>query len=319
MNKAGDVSLVFGKALLEIGREDKNIVVLDADVPHSTRTYMFKEEFPERFYDVGVAEQNMMGVAAGLALTGKIPFVNTFSVFAVARVFDQIRQSIAYPHLNVKICGAGAGISLGDAGPSHHSLEDIALIRSLPGMTIVIPADRAETKKAVKAITRYKGPVFLRLSRGIKPDIHDENYEFRIGKAVTLREGEDVTIIGTGTMVAKALEAAEQLSLKGIDAEVVNLHTIKPLDEGAIMKSAKKTGCVVTVEEHSIIGGLGSAVAEVLVENGNVPMQRVGIRDIFLESAYTEDLMKYYGLSVEDIAKSVKRCLEKKSLIENKS
>lgn len=319
MNKADDVSLVFGKALVEIGREDKNVVVLDADVSHSTRTYMFKEEFPERFYDVGVAEQNMIGVAAGLALTGKVPFVNTFSVFAVDRVFDQIRQSIAYPHLNVKICGAAAGISLGDAGPSHHSLEDVALMRSLPGMTIVIPADRVETEKAVKAIARYKGPVFLRLSRGIKPDIYDEDYEFRIEEAVTLQGGKDATIIGTGTMVAKALEAREQLSLKEIDAEVMNVHTIKPLDEEAIIKSAKKTGCVVTVEEHSIIGGLGSAVAEVLVENGNVPMQRVGIRDIFLESAYAEDLMKYYGLSVEDIVKSVNKCLKRKGLIENKS
>lgn len=313
MNKAIDVSLAFGKALVKVGRENENVVVLDADIPHSTRTYMFKEKFPERFYDVGVAEQNMITVAAGLALTGKIPFVNAFSVFAVDRVFDQIKQSIAYPHLNVKICGAAAGISLGDAGPSHHSLEDIALMRSLPGMTIVIPSDGVETEKAVEAVARYKGPVFLRLSRSITPPVFDQNYEFKIGRAVTLREGKDVGILATGTMVIKVLEVAKQLSYQGIEAEVINIHTIKPLDREAVIKVAGKTGCIVTVEEHNIIGGLGSAIAEVLVENTNVPMLRVGINDVFLESAYTEDLMRHYGLSVQDIIKKSKDVIKKKS------
>ncbi|MDI3535408.1 MAG: transketolase [Thermosediminibacterales bacterium] len=303
----------YGEALVELGRENRNIVVLDADLSKSTKTEMFAKEFPERFFNMGIAEQNMMGTAAGLAASGKIPFVSTFAVFATGRAFDQVRNSIAYPGLNVKIAATHAGITVGQDGASHQSVEDIAIMRAIPGMTVINPADAVEAKAAVKAAALMEGPVYIRLGRHKVPVVFDEEkYEFKSGKGVVLQEGGDVTIIATGIMVAQALEASKLLSEKGIKAKVVNIHTIKPLDEDLIIECAKQTKAIITAEEHSITGGLGSAVAEVVSERFPVPVKRVGIKDRFGQSGLPEELLKLYNLTAEDIASAAAELIRKK-------
>ncbi|MDN5331897.1 MAG: transketolase [Tepidanaerobacteraceae bacterium] len=295
----------YGEALAELGEEIKDIVVLDADLSKSTKTSVFAKKFPERFFNMGIAEQNLMGTAAGLATCGKIPFASTFAIFATGRAFEQIRNSICYPNLNVKIAATHAGITVGEDGATHQSIEDIALMRALPNMTVINPADATETKKAVRAAAQMKGPVYLRLGRHPVETIFGEGYEFKPGKGVILREGRDVAIIATGVMVAEALKAAEILEKDGINAMVVNIHTIKPIDEEVILKAAE-CGAIVTAEEHSIIGGLGSAVAEVLSEKKPVPIKRIGIKDVFGMSGKPEELMKAYGLAAEDIAEAAR-------------
>ncbi|GAW93167.1 transketolase family protein [Calderihabitans maritimus] len=303
----------YGKTLVKLGAENKDIVVLDADLAKSTKTALFAREFPERFFDMGIAEQNMMGTAAGLATAGKIPFVSTFAVFATGRAFDQIRNSIAYPRLNVKIAASHAGITVGEDGASHQSVEDIALMRSLPGMTVIVPADAVETEQAVKAAVEYSGPVYIRLGRSAVPVIYDNrDYTFRIGKAHRLREGTDAAIMATGIMVSIALEAAEKLEKMGLQVQVVNISTIKPLDKEAVLEAARTTGAIVTAEEHNIIGGLGSAVAEVLVEAYPVPMERVGIKDSFGESGKPGELLEKYGLTAEHLVEAVVRVEKRK-------
>ncbi|ADL08437.1 transketolase family protein [Thermosediminibacter oceani] len=295
----------YGEALAELGEEIKDIVVLDADLSKSTKTSVFAKKFPERFFNMGIAEQNLMGTAAGLATCGKIPFASTFAVFATGRAFEQIRNSICYPNLNVKIAASHAGITVGEDGATHQSVEDIAIMRSLPNMTIIAPADAVETKQAVRAAAMLKGPVYLRLGRHPVEPIFDENYKFEPGKGVILKNGKDVALIATGTMVAEALKAAEMLAKDGIDAMVINIHTIKPIDKEVIMQAAE-CGAIVTAEEHSIVGGLGSAVAEVLAEEKPTPMKRIGLRDVFGQSGRPEELMKVYGLTAEDIAKAAR-------------
>ncbi|RDV82126.1 transketolase family protein [Ammonifex thiophilus] len=302
----------YGKALVELGEERPEIVVLDADLAKSTKTILFKKRFPERFFDFGVAEQNMFGVAAGLAAAGKIPFCSTFAVFAAGRAFDQIRQSIAYPRLNVKIGASHAGITVGEDGASHQAIEDLALMRALPGMTVFVPADAVETFGAVRAALEIDGPVYIRLGRAPVPVIHAPDFVFRPGEAVCLREGKDATIIATGIMVAQALEAAQALAAEGIEVRVLDMHTLKPLDVAAVVRAALETKAVVTAEEHSIIGGLGSAVAEILGEECPVPLKRVGIRDVFGESGKPEELLEKYGLTPTHLAEAVKEVLERK-------
>lgn len=302
----------YGMALAELG-EKYDIVVMDADLSKSTKTDTFKKKFPERFINTGIAEGNMLSVAAGLASTGKIVFASSFAMFAAGRAFEQIRNSVAYPHLNVKIGATHAGISVGEDGATHQCLEDIGLMRTIPGMVIINPADHAEAMAAVKAAVEYEGPVYLRFGRLAVPQIFDENdYKFELGKGVQLAEGKDATIIATGLMVPYALEAREMLKADGIDAAVVNIHTIKPIDKEIIVKAAKTTGAIVTAEEHNVNGGLGSAVAEVLCENSPVPMIRVGTKDVFGKSGKPYDLLREYGLSAENIAAQVKNAIAMK-------
>ncbi|MGI6713190.1 MAG: transketolase family protein [Bacillota bacterium] len=303
----------YGKALVKLGEQNKNIVVLDADLSKSTKTAEFARVYPERFFNIGIAEQNLMGTAAGLSAAGKIPFASTFAIFAVGRAFEQIRNTIAYPRLNVKIAATHAGITVGEDGASHQTVEDISLMRSVPNMTVVVPCDAVETEGAVNAALEISGPVYLRLGRVAVPQINKESYRFEIGKAVILREGNDVTLIGTGIMVNTCLEAAEILQSKGIKAAVINMHTIKPIDEDTIEKFARKTGAVITAEEHSIIGGLGSAVAEVLGERCPVPLKRIGIPDVFGESGKPEELLKKYLLTAADIIQAAQEVIERKS------
>lgn len=295
----------YGEALVELGQEFSNLVVLEADLAKSTTTMKFKKEFPERFFDCGVAEQNMMAMAAGLATTGKICYTGSFAMFATGRAYEQIRNTVSYPKLNVKICPTHAGITVGPDGGSHQTIEDIALMRVIPGMTVIVPADFYEAKQAIKKAATIDGPVFIRLGRATVPMLFDDSYEFVPGKAVMLREGTDVSIFATGIMVASSLEAADVLQQQGISAEVINVSTIKPLDEETLVKSAQKTGKVVVVEEHSIIGGLGSAVAELLSDIYPVPMVKVGIKDLFGRSGEPAELLKYYGLTSEDISQAV--------------
>lgn len=302
----------YGKTLLELGRKNSNIVVLDADLSSSTKTSLFGKEFPDRFFDMGIAEQNMMGTAAGLATTGKIVFVSTFAMFATGRVYDQIRQSIVYPRQNVKIVATHAGITVGGDGASHQITEDIGIMRVLPNMTIIVPADAIETEKVIKNIIYHEGPAYIRLGRANIPVIYDDSHEFEIGKATVHSEGNDVTIIAIGIMVSLALEAAKILKKDGINARVINMSTIKPIDKDIIIKSAKETGAIVTVEEHSIINGLGSAVSEILVENYLVPMKRIGIPDVFGESGDVWELMEKYGLTKENIVKSAHEVIKRK-------
>ncbi|MBU7006362.1 transketolase family protein [Phosphitispora fastidiosa] len=302
----------YGKTLARLGAVNNNIVVLDADLSKSTKTADFAAVFPERFFDMGVAEQNMLGTAAGLAAAGKIPFASSFAVFATGRAFEQIRNSIAYPKLNVKIAATHAGISVGEDGASHQSIEDISLMRTLPNMTVIVPADAVETEKAVEAAVEIKGPVYLRLGRLGLPAVFDENYRFEVGKAVTLREGSDVTVIACGLMVGQAVEAAEALAGENISVRVINMHTIKPIDRDVILKAARETGAVVTAEEHNIIGGLGSAVAEVLVQSEPVPQEMVGVRDTFGESGPPSELLQKYGLMAGDIAAAAKKVMGRK-------
>lgn len=301
----------YGKSLAKMGQENKNIVVLDADLSKSTKTAEFKKVCEDRFLNMGIAEGNMMAVAAGLASCGKIPFVSTFAMFAAGRGFEQIRNSICYPKLNVKVCATHAGLTVGEDGASHQAIEDISLMRSIPNMVVISPSDAIETEAAIEAIIKYNGPCYVRLGRSGVPEINtNSDYKFEIGKAVNLREGKDVCIIATGIMVDAALEAANTLSEEGIKATVLNIHTIKPIDEEAIVNAARKTGLIVTAEEHNIIGGLGSAVAETVTANYPVPVLRVGVKDTFGESGKPADLLKAYGLTSEDIVKAVKKGLE---------
>jgi len=302
----------YGRALVELGKEHKNLVVLDADLSSSTRTADFAAVFPERFFNVGIAEQNMMDTAAGLAASGKTVFASTFAVFGTGRCYDQIRQSIAYPKMNVKIVVSHAGITVGGDGASHQIIEDIALMRVLPNMTVIVPVDSPETYSAVKTIATTPGPCYVRIGRSDVPTVTDEDTKFEIAQAPVMREGKDVTLIGCGIMVSKCLEAAEELSKHGVDARVVNLHTIKPIDKKTIVRAARETGGVVTAEEHSVTMGMGSAVAMVLVENFHVPMKRVGIPDVFGESGACDELMDKYGLTVDSIVEAAHDVLKRK-------
>ena len=292
----------YGNALVELGKKHDDLVVLDADLAGATKTGIFKKAFPERHIDCGIAEGNMMGVAAGLAAAGMVPFASSFAMFAAGRAYEQVRNSIGYPHLNVKIGATHAGISVGEDGASHQCLEDIALMRVSPGMTVIVPSDDIEARAAVEAAYAYKGPVYLRFGRLAVPVINDRpDYRFEIGKGITLREGKDLTIVATGLEVQSALEAAEKLAADGVSAEVINIHTIKPLDEELILASAKKTGRVVTVEEHSVIGGLGGAVCEVLSAKAPVPVLRIGVNDVFGESGPAVELLHKYLLDGEGV------------------
>lgn len=296
----------YGRLLPELGRSYPDLVVLDADLSKSTKTYEFSQAFPERFFNMGIAEQNLMATAAGFALAGKIPCVSTFAVFATGRAFDQIRNSIAYPKLNVKIIASHAGITVGEDGASHQSVEDISLMRSLPNMTVIVPADAVETQKAVSAAIARPGPVYIRLGRLAVPVLFGEDYRFQLDQAVVLRDGCDAVVFATGIMVGEALKASEILETKNnLKVAVVNIHTIKPLDVEIVVRMAMKTGAVVTAEEHSIIGGLGSAVAETLGEHCPVPMIRVGVQDRFGESGKPDELMKELGLTASEIVKAV--------------
>ncbi len=302
----------YGETLAKIGR-NKKIVVLSADLSPSTKTNIFEEKYPERGFQCGVAEQNMVGMAAGLATEGKIPFVSSFAAFVPARTVDQIRVSVCYSKLNVKFASTHAGLTVGEDGATHQMLEDIAIMRALPNMTVIVPCDAAQTSKAVVEAARMDGPVYLRLGRSKVPCVTDEKSSFRIGKADVLRKGKDITIIACGIMVAKALEAADRLKQKGVDAEVINCHTIKPLDESAIVRSVRKTGCVVSAEEHQIYGGLGSAVAECLSKKNPAPMEMVAVKDKFGESGGAEELLKKYGLTPASIIAQSMKVLRRKS------
>jgi len=300
----------YGNALAELGAQYPNLVVLDADLAGATKTGVFMKAFPDRHIDCGIAEGNMMTVAAGLATTGKIVFASTFAMFAAGRAFEQVRNSIGYPHLNVKIGATHAGISVGEDGASHQCNEDIALMRTIPGMVVISPADDVEARAAVKAAAEYVGPVYLRFGRLAVPVINDSaTYQFEIGKGITLKEGKDVTMVATGLEVSESLEAAKMLEADGISAEVINIHTIKPLDKDLLVASAKKTGKVVTVEEHSIIGGLGGAVAEALSEEAPTKMLRIGVNDTFGESGPAKALIEKYGLDAKSIYEKVKNWL----------
>jgi transketolase len=305
----------FGQALLDLGRENKDVVVLDADLASSTRASFFANEYPDRFFQMGIAEQNMMGVAAGLALMGKTPYVTTFAVFATKRVCDQVTISVAYPNLNVKIIGAYTGLLSGCTGATHQAIEDIAIMRAIPNMVVVDPADAEEMRQAVKAIARHHGPVYLRETRDEWPDIFRNDYKFEIGKSTVVREGSDAVIIACGVMTSESLKAAGMLAKERISVRVINMSTIKPIDKKAIVESANKTGAVVTAENHNIYGGLGSAVAEVLGEEAPTLMAKVGIRDVFGESGSNTELLKKYGMSAEHIAQAVKKVLAKKKAL----
>ncbi|HHV93544.1 MAG TPA: transketolase family protein [Firmicutes bacterium] len=303
----------YGETLVELGQVNPDIVVLDADLSASTKTANFAKAFPQRFVQIGIAEQDLIGTAAGLAAAGKIPFASTFAVFAAGRAYDQIRNSVAYGKLNVKIAATHAGVTVGEDGGSHQMLEDIALMRALPGMTVIVPADAVETKLAVKAAAEHKGPVYLRMGRGAWPVIFDEDHKFEIGKAVQLRDGDAATVIACGIMVGEALKAAEMLEAEGVKVRVLDMATIKPIDAEAVVKAARETGAIVTAEEHNIIGGLGGAVAEIVVENCPVPMERVGVKDVFGQSGKPDELQKFYGLTAEGIVGAVKRVVERKA------
>ena len=297
----------YGNALAELGTEHDNVVVLDADLAAATKTGVFKKAHPDRFIDCGIAESNMIGVAAGLATTGKVPFASSFAMFAAGRAFEQVRNSVGYPHLNVKIGATHAGISVGEDGATHQCNEDIALMRTIPGMVVINPADDVEARAAVRAAYEHQGPVYLRFGRLAVPVINDRpDYKFELGKGVVLREGKDLTIIATGLPVSNCLEAAEKLAADGIDAKVINIHTIKPLDEELVVAAAKETGKVVTVEEHSVIGGLGSAVCDVLSEQLPTPVLKIGVNDVFGHSGPAVELIKEFGLDGDSIAAKVK-------------
>ena len=297
----------YGNALAELGTEHDNVVVLDADLAAATKTGVFKKAHPDRFIDCGIAESNMIGVAAGLATTGKVPFASSFAMFAAGRAFEQVRNSVGYPHLNVKIGATHAGISVGEDGATHQCNEDIALMRTIPGMVVINPADDVEARAAVRAAYEHQGPVYLRFGRLAVPVINDRpDYKFELGKGVVLREGKDLTIIATGLPVSNCLEAAEKLAADGIDAKVINIHTIKPLDEELVVAAAKETGKVVTVEEHSVIGGLGSAVCDALSEKAPTQVMKIGVNDTFGESGPALELLKKYGLDTDSIYEKIK-------------
>lgn len=295
----------YGEALLELGKENKNIVVFDADLSTATKTNIFAKEFPERFYDMGIAEQNMISTAAGMSTCGKIPYASTFAVFAAGRAYDQIRNSVCYPKLNVKICATHAGVTVGEDGATHQMLEDISLMRTLPNMTVLSTSDDLQTKWAVKEISKINGPVYLRLSRLATPIIYDENQKFEIGKAVQIGEGTDATIFATGVTVSEAIKAQEILESKGIKVRVVDIHTVKPIDKDMIIKCAKETKKLISVEDHNVIGGLGSAISEVLTEEYPVKLLRMGINDTFGKSGKATELMNYFGITAENIVEKV--------------
>lgn len=302
----------YGNVLAELGKEHEDIVVLDADLAAATKTGVFKKAFPERHIDCGIAECNMMGVAAGLSTTGKVPFASSFAMFAAGRAFEIVRNSIGYPHLNVKIGATHAGISVGEDGASHQCNEDIALMRAIPGMTVINPADDVEAKAAVLAMADYVGPTYMRFGRLAVPVFNDPaSYKFEVGKGIELRDGEDVSIIATGLMVNEALEASKALAEQGISARVINIHTIKPIDRDIIVKAAKETGKIITVEEHSVIGGLGSAVADVVTETVPVPVIKIGVQDRFGHSGPAVALLKEFGLCADNIVKVTKNALGK--------
>lgn len=303
-SKTKSIRAAYGKALVELGKENENIVVLDADLACSTQTAMFGKEFPERFFNMGIAEQDMMATAAGLASQGKIPFASTFAMFATGRPYDQIRNSICYPKFNVKIVATHGGITVGEDGASHQALEDVALMRNIPNMTVIIPADCKECEEVIKYAANHDGPMYIRIARTNVPDIFDENYKFDL-KGKILREGKDVTIVTNGETLAEVIECANILSGEGIDAQIIHLPVVKPLDNDIILQGAK-TGLVVTVENHSIIGGLGSAVCEVLSENMPTPVYRIGINDEFGQSGEQRQLMDFYGLTAEKLAQKIK-------------
>lgn len=302
----------YGKTLIELGRQNRDIVVLDADLSKSTMTNLFAKEFPERFFDCGIAEQNMIGIAAGLAASGKTAFASTFAVFAPGRCFDQIRMSVAQPGLNVKLVASHGGITVGEDGTSHHAIEDLALVCSLPCFKVVVPADAMEVAQAVKVASQTYGPFYIRLSRPKTPLVYASDYQFALGKAVTLREGKDVTVIAIGIMVAPALEAAQSLTKSGVDCRVLSMSTLKPLDVDTIVQSARKTGAIVTVEEHLKHGGLGSAVAQVLAEHHPVPMSFVALNNTYAKSGKPQELLQKYGLTATDIESATRSLLLRK-------
>lgn len=313
MDNFASIRDAFGRALVKLGEKNEKVVVLDADVSTSTRTAFFHDKFPDRFFNLGIAEGNMVDVAAGLALVGKIPFASTFSSLASLRALEQIRTSIAYPNLNVKIAGGYGGLSDFKDGPTHHSICDLAIIRSIPNMTLIVPADAIETEKAVYAVAQYVGPVYLRLSRAEVPVIFDENYKMEIGKGNLLKDGKDVTLIATGIMVVRVLEAAKVLEKEEkISARVIEIHTLKPIDADIIIQAADETGAIVTAEEHSVIGGLAGAVAEVIVENKPVPIERVGIKDTFTESGQYNELLEKYGMGIKNVIDAAKKVMKRK-------
>ncbi len=291
----------YGEALAELGKENPNIVVLDADLSTATKTNIFAKEFPERFFDMGIAEQNLVSTAAGMSTCGKIPYVSTFAVFAAGRAYDQIRNSVCYPKLNVKICATHAGITVGEDGATHQMIEDISLMRTLPNMTVISTSDDIQTKWAVKEISKINGPVYLRLARLSTPIIYNENQKFEIGKAVQIGEGTDGTVFATGVTVSEAIKAQENLKQKGINIRVVDVHTIKPIDKETIIKCAKETQKLISIEDHNIIGGLGSAISEVLTDEYPAKLIRLGIKDTFGKSGKAEELMKYFGITADDI------------------
>lgn len=293
----------YGEALLEFGKENENVVVFDADLSTATKTSLFAKEFPNRFFDMGIAEQNMISTAAGMATCGKIPYASTFAVFAAGRAYDQIRNSVCYPKLNVKICATHAGITVGEDGATHQMIEDISLMRTLPNMTVISTSDDVQTKWAVKEISKINGPVYLRLSRLATPIIYDENQKFEIGKAVQIGEGTDATIFATGVTVSEAIMAQRILKEKGINVRVIDVHTIKPIDKEMIVKCAKETKKLISIEDHNIIGGLGSAISEVLTDECPTKLIRIGIKDTFGKSGKTIELMKYFGITAEDLVK----------------
>lgn len=307
----------FGAGLLELGRKNPDVVALCADLTGSLKMDAFEKEFPDRFFQIGIAEANMMGIAAGLTIGGKIPFTGTFANFSTGRVYDQIRQSIAYSHKNVKICASHAGVTLGEDGATHQILEDLGMMRMLPGMVVINPCDYNQTKAATLAIAEHHGPVYLRFGRPVVPNFTSPDQKFEIGKALILSEGTDVSIFATGHLVWKALEACEALEAKGISAEVINIHTIKPLDVDAVLKSVRKTGCVVSAEEHQRNGGLGDAIAQVLTQHFPVPQEYVAVNDSFGESGTPEQLMVKYGLDANDIIKAAERVLKRRGEMVN--
>ncbi len=312
MEPVVSVREAYGRTLLELGMENQDIVALDADLSRSTMTRFFARQFPERFFDCGVAEQNMISVAAGLAASGKIPFASTFAIFATGRCFDQIRMSVAQPRLNVKLVASHGGISVGEDGTSHHAIEDLALIGSLPGFTVIVPADAIETTQAVKAAAAHLGPCYIRLCRPKLPLVYTEDYRFNLGKAVTMRQGGDATVIAIGLMVKAALEAAQNLAGEGIDCRVLNMSTLKPIDEAAITQAAAETGAIVTAEEHLEHGGLGSAVARVVAHHQPVPMEFIAIKDTYAKSGKPAQLLERHGLTAKDIELAVKSAVNRK-------
>ncbi|SCI36607.1 MULTISPECIES: transketolase family protein [unclassified Romboutsia] len=300
----------YGKTLLKLGEIYDNVVVLDADLSKSTKTNDFSKTFPNRFFNMGIAEQNLIGAACGLATAGKIPFASTFAMFATGRAFEVIRNSVCYPKLNVKICATHAGITVGEDGASHESIEDIAIMRAIPNMTVVVPADGIETEKVILEAAKFNGPMYVRLGRSAVPTLFNEDYKFEIGKGTVLREGNDATIIACGIMVNEAILAHEELKSEGINVRVINMSTIKPIDKELIISAAKETKAIITAEEHSIMGGLGSAVSEVVSEEYPVKVKRVGVKDVFGESGTPSELLKKYGLTSKDIVESVKDSLK---------